>query len=326
MKIKIDLEANIKNIQKGISKAISDAFSNVGVKGSSKGKGGASSGVGEGRTAKKGVRLMGGIFKLLAVIGALLGALQPIVDVIKIAVMLVMWAILKLWKWFSGGGFGALISFIVTKLGEWFTIAVDWLAKLPGKIWELLQIGFNFLIKGILWLTEKTISLLAWLGGWIWDGLRWLGGWLLAGWDLLKEKISEWLSNIMTKIIELKTALIEKLQTLKDKLAEKMERVISKLASMWETLKSIPGRIASSIKGAIGSLNPFKKKDSIDDGIVTKDGKVIKTNPNDTIIATQNPGGTGGGKTFNFYGVTPEAMMNTIRTELMKDTNSSGRF
>ena len=60
--------------------------------------------------------------------------------------------------------------------------------------------------------------------------------------------------------------------------------------------------------------------------IITKSGKVIHTNPNDTIIATQTPGAQGGGNTFNFYGVTPDDFIDTIKRELGVDILRSGRF
>lgn len=64
----------------------------------------------------------------------------------------------------------------------------------------------------------------------------------------------------------------------------------------------------------------------INDGIITKNGKVIKTHPNDTIFASKSPGGMGGQKVFNFYGVTPREMIETIKNELGEDVNNHGRF
>ena len=86
--------------------------------------------------------------------------------------------------------------------------------------------------------------------------------------------------------------------------------------------------IASAIKSSISSLISLGRKPEIKgDFIVTKGGRVIETSPEDTIIATKNPEGLGGGtKTFNFYGVTPQQMIDTIKRELGVDVFRSSRF
>jgi len=75
--------------------------------------------------------------------------------------------------------------------------------------------------------------------------------------------------------------------------------VISPIQSAWEGLVSAA---ASAINNAIASVKSVfgfggGREDRVNDAIITKTGRVIRTNPNDTIIATQNPGGIGGGGT-----------------------------
>ena len=76
----------------------------------------------------------------------------------------------------------------------------------------------------------------------------------------------------------------------------------------------------------IRNWRPFGKGKNVDDVIITKAGQVLNTNPNDTIIATQNPGGNNGGSVMNFYGVTPQEMLETMKRQLAVDKNRATRF
>jgi len=73
----------------------------------------------------------------------------------------------------------------------------------------------------------------------------------------------------------------------------------------------------------------------VNDAIITKTGQVVRTNPNDTIIATQNPaalpGNTGsnnagGGVTLNFYGVTTDDMIQRVEEVLGERRFEQDRF
>lgn len=67
--------------------------------------------------------------------------------------------------------------------------------------------------------------------------------------------------------------------------------------------------------------------DSIEDGIITKTGQVIKTDPNDTIYATKNPGiGMGNHTVMNFYGVTSQEVVELIKREMYMSASSRTRF
>jgi len=68
------------------------------------------------------------------------------------------------------------------------------------------------------------------------------------------------------------------------------------------------------------------RKFNVDDAIITKDGQVIQTNPEDTIIATQSPQNIGGAKNFIFNGMVPEQVIEFVKKELAKDGFAHGRF
>lgn len=92
------------------------------------------------------------------------------------------------------------------------------------------------------------------------------------------------------------------------------------------------GRKSSPAPGSQATFNPatgtFTRADEVvQDAIITKRGEVIKTDPNDTIIATKNLGGLGGGNTFIFNGFGMDEAMERVKRELGTDINTnSGRF
>jgi hypothetical protein len=58
----------------------------------------------------------------------------------------------------------------------------------------------------------------------------------------------------------------------------------------------------------------------VNDAIIRPNGQIIETNPNDTLIATQNPGGLGGGVnvtiTGNIYGVNANDIADALQKKL----------
>ena len=118
-----------------------------------------------------------------------------------------------------------------------------------------------------------------------------------------------------------------------------------------DSINRLPSQIATSIsssRGGGGSRNFGDSSDEppgffqgkrvqgfnpatgnfeqVNDAIITKNGKVIRTNPNDSIIATQNPGATGGTNIINMFGVTTEKMIQEVERILGTSVNRSARF
>ena len=107
-------------------------------------------------------------------------------------------------------------------------------------------------------------------------------------------------------------------------LEDQSEKLDSLPERIWGFVKQLAGLIASKIKGFFSF---GRKTTTVDDAIIKPNGQVIKTNPQDTIIATKNPEGLGGGnKTFIFNGVTPQQVIDVIKRELGVDVIRSSRF
>ena len=100
------------------------------------------------------------------------------------------------------------------------------------------------------------------------------------------------------------------------------DRVLA--SKIWDKVKQLAQLIADKIKGAFSFLRPAR---SVGDVIIRPNGQVIEPDPKDTIIATKNPGGMGGGNiTLNFNGLTSDELMSVIKRELGVDVFRSSRF
>lgn len=232
----------------------------------------------------------------------------------------------------------------------WLTVAVEFIKNLPQNIWGFLKnlgaVIWDFLSKGfdLVWQGLRNVmEVLDYF-------LRPIINRLKNLWQLIKEKFNLLKTNLVSKLIELKNKFAQKIGLLKDK-------VVDKLSSVIEWLKALPERIWSFLKGLphlIGQqfLNVFKSffgvgrggggssgggfpggpgqgtipiGPSVNDAIITKRGEVIRTSPDDTIIATKNPG-MGSTNIFNFNGITSDEMIQKIERVLGTNIRQSGRF
>lgn len=313
--------------------------------------------------AKKSNSILGQILKGLGVLGILqtfrpaMDALTLIAGLIGLLVLkflkfvgdfptqfdLIKAGLTKVWEWIKLGWdlLAPKLQAIKDKIIEWFQNAVAWLKELPAKIWEKMKIGWELFKEKVKELKDKLVERLLSL----WEGLK-------SWFSDMKEKVVSKLSEVKDKIVDkLKTfwdGLKERVLDLRDKLVtkfkefkelakDKLEALKTRLGEMWDTLKNLPlniwnyvkglgAIIASKIKETLKSLNPFNVTDSVDDAIITNSGKVIKTNPNDTLIATQTPGSMGGQTVINFYGMTMDEAIEKVKRELSNDQISYGRF
>jgi len=185
--------------------------------------------------------------------------------------------------------------------------------------WELLKEVFNQV-------KEKIIT---WLKiGWalLEEGWGILKEWFAKIWGIIKDKFLE----LTSKVKELKEKFIESITSLRDKIVDKLSAMITKL-------KNLPQAISNAIKSALSNIkslftsggSPSSGEESVGDAIITPQGKVIKTDPKDFLIATKTPGslgGGGGGSTFNFNGMGMEEAMERVKRELAVDVNRSNKF
>lgn len=348
-KTKIDIAAKLMVVSDNIRKKIQAAVKGISPSANVKAATG-SSGKDKSKEDEKqsfGISKMTGI---LAVIAAALKALQPIVDFIRLIAALTVIMVLKLLR-----AVGIDISKIPEYVQKLFSPLDEQKTALNGiKQGILDNIGFGShnlgdeskpvdenagILDGIKegfasefeWLIDlknAVVTAITNLAGWIWDKLQ-------QGYTWVVEKLQE----IWNSIKEFAKTTYQYLKELPGKIWDKLKTgfywIRDKIQTAIDWIKSLPGKIASSIKNVIPSFSSAKNSVvsaakrfiGVDDAIITKDGQVIKTNPNDTIIATQNPGGQGGStKIINIYGVHPKEIIDTIRREFATDINTSGRF
>jgi len=271
---------------------------------------------------KKQTGFLAGILKRIAPL-AILSRLKVIQDLLKVILGYAVLGIMESIKWIKKlpDGLQTIWTMIVEwtkwgfnlikdKLLEWHSNIVEWIKGLPGRIW----------------------------------------GWLKALPGLIWEKMTEGFEWIKTKLVTLTNIIIKKFKDLKDKVIETLKTLPGLI---WDKVQALAGMIGNVIKGAIDDLNPFRNRESkvspstqsrgiqyakdlyagknpkpysVNDAIITKDGKIVRTNPNDTIIATQNPGGSGGITNLNFYGVTQEKFLQEVEIFLSQRNLKASRF
>jgi hypothetical protein len=225
----------------------------------------------------------------------------------------------------------------------------EFLKELPGKIWEFLQLGFG-------WIREKLSE------GWasLKEKFNELKDRTIEKFNELREKFIQYIldlkDKLVNKFIELRDKFVNKIIELKDAFVEKIlelkDKFIEWLGNLKEGILNLPGEIWTKIKEgflwvveAVKNLFSFQKKNvnlssnvvqgddgkwrkatSVNDAIITKTGQVIKTHPDDTIIATKTPGSMGGSQTINFYGMQLPEAIEMVKRELGRDKIKSTRF
>ena len=340
--LKLDIIPDLKQFSKAVGDVIRQKVKEAG----GGGGGGGSSG-----EPKKQTGFLSGIFTRLGTVVGVLLSLKPIQDLLKIISGFVVLGFLEIVKivkfigYLAGLGWKTLFDYakaaadylkslwpnIKTGLVEvWNKVtkavqdAINWIVKLPANIWSFLKAlpgqiwDFVKNLAQNIWTFMKTgfdsvVNWLAALPGSIWNFVKNLAG-LIWGyvqklpaliWGLLKDGFL-WIKN------EVVTAW----------------NAIKALPSqIWSYMKNIGSMIASAVAGAIRSAFDFfgnlsKKSDKVGDAIIRPNGQVIKTDPQDTLIAMKNPGmgGSGGGglggSTMNFYGVTPQQVVDLVVSQL----------
>ncbi len=187
---------------------------------------------------------------------------------------------------------------------------IEWIKALPGRIWDFIKTGFSLLKDKFIELKDKFVEKIIELKERLLKRLQVLK-------FELKEKLTTLKDKLKDKLIELKDKIVEKFIELRDKLGTWFTDLPGKI---WEKVQALAGLIADKIREFFGI--PTK----VSDAIITKDGKIIQTDPADTIIATKTPGNIGGSKTFIFNGLTWPEAMEQVKRELGVDSFGQGRF
>lgn len=120
---------------------------------------------------------------------------------------------------------------------------------------------------------------------------------------------------------------IKAVQWVIDKLSDafvSLMKLIDKVIAKWQAFKSAVGGLGGSISNTVGGWlsgigNTVGNVLGINDAVISPSGQIVTTNPNDWLIATQNPAGLGGGGiTINLNGtfMSPRETMQQITDEI----------
>lgn len=349
--LKFRIIGDLKKLKLDLAKLMKEKF-NVGVS--------ATGGGGGAAAPKKQTSMLGGILKALAPI-AILSSLKPIRDLLSLAVnftgLIAFWLLTKVWNFLQNFVSSAtqlsqntsdtlknifnklasdfpvlnIIKDIMSTLVSWDLVIIDTLKSIPGAIWNFLgnlpRMIWDFMRGGYSWVVKTLEN--------VWGNIR---DWL----SLLKTTISSVITTIKEKLIMVKNSLVEKISTMIEFIKELPQRI-------WDFMKQLPQLIADHLKkvlsggvsfitggsgggsalgGAakiVGNLLGWGNSKKVGDAIITKNGQVLQTHPDDTIVASKS-GGVGGTNVFNFYGVTQEEMIEEVKRVLGVQTQTSSRF
>ncbi len=306
-------------------------------KGTDKGGNGGGAGMQEG--------ILGGMKKFAAAVG-LAGAISSVKfvgDLMKILVGFIGIGILKALE-----GVAALIKDQIDNFIESFDKTIEilkaawdaikeiapeiwnFMKDLPGLIWEYLKE-----LPSKIWEFMKEVGMVIWeamkqgfewiknIGADVWEFMKGVG---VVIWDAIKEGF-EWIKNIGADVWEfmkdLPKLIWDYVKQLPQMIWNFMQQLPDLIASALSKILNFGRRVSKGVSGVIGDVGNFF---GIQDAIITKRGDVIRTDPNDMIFATKNPGGMGSSRVFNFYGVTPQEILDTIRAELNTDTRVRSVF
>lgn len=164
------------------------------------------------------------------------------------------------------------LRMVVDKAVELWTQFKDWLAALWGIITENTLAALEMLYGIIVPAIEKIKE--------VWNAV-WgaVGDFFKTIWDAIKETVRESVDWIMDKIqpaIDMAMKLID--------LVKNLGKTAGKAGST--SLDFLSSGVSSLISRG-------RKVSNVDDAIITPQGNIIRTNPNDWLFATKNPAGMG---------------------------------
>ena len=324
--LKFKILGDLSQLKKDINKLLSEKFS-IG----SGGKGGTVKG---NKEQKKQSSVLSGILAATSAILGVLSAAKPLRDLFKIGMNFIIYGILKVFKFLKmiDERFKELRKSLIEKLKAGW----EFIKALPGKIWEFIKSlpgriwEFIKSLPGLIWsLIKLGFDGLMFVLKTLWNLLKTVGNFLREGIKNLWTTIKSWLKNIWKILTNLSTWIWDKIKT-------GFNWIVDKVANVWNSIKELPVKIWNYMVGGFNMVKnailelirkiPFVGK-RVGDAILRPDGSVVETDPRDTLIATQNPnGGVGGSKVFNFYGVTPQEMIDVMKRELGVDVTRSTRF
>jgi len=202
-------------------------------------------------------------------------------------------------KFFSGDFKGAFQALLPLLKSVW-----DLLIKIFIAAWELLKVQLLVSWAALIavfkfaWKALKFALKLVWLGlitvfRLAWEGLKIV---LTASWQAI---------STIGKFI--------------------FDGLVAIFTRSFEVLKNIGGFIRDKVLGFFGRGGGGGRETNVNDAIITKDGRVIRTNPADTLIATKNPGALlGGGISIIIQGSADQRTINEMMIRLKTELSRRG--
>jgi len=354
--LELNIGAKVDQLKSDINQAVNDTAS-LDVEGGQGGGGGQGQGGGLAGLAR--------IAGSLAAIATFVSQLKPITQslnllsgLVSFLIFGVMIGIRKAINWVGSSAMSiwesitGLWSTVKNTVVNWLVQAwkaikagykatVNWISKLPKKIWGWLKQGYQWLTSIFQqigkFIGNKIRQAWNFITKWLSKGWNIISGWLNQVWNMVKTlwtDATKWLSKVwsnITKMADRVTQWLTKLwNTTKDRLASAVEFLKNLPAEIWDYISEgfndlvdavtgLAGDIADTVADSISFSNPFGGfggTTSVDDAIIRPNGDVIKTNPRDTLIATQNPGSMGGGKVVNINAPQQDQLIEIIKREL----------
>ena len=133
---------------------------------------------------------------------------------------------------------------------------------------------------------------------------------LVSGRALIALKIA---FAVITPVIKIFSGVVEKVYGWIASLVEIIKDLVTWINKISLGVLDKIGGVIGKVGGKVGSF--FSGSKSVNDAIIRPNGQIIETNPNDTIIATQNPGGISI-HIDSIYGLDPEAISKSLSEEL----------
>lgn len=185
-------------------------------------------------------------------------------------------------------GIGLLIASIYLLVENW-----DWVKEKTREIWTGISEFFSNWWQG---LSDSTQGWLLLIGNILTGGLL---GWVrlfIANWDTIKTATTNAWTGIKDFFVSIWDSITNVFDDAIDNLMSKLRPLLRAIDTVIGGAKAIGGKVGGTIKSGFSSAGNFLKNAlSVNDAIISPDGNIITTHPDDYLIATKNPHSLAGG-------------------------------
>ena len=197
----------------------------------------------------------------------------------------------------AGKAFGKAIQYakeLWNGFKEWLGKAYNRVSKLPGQIWNVLKKLGRFITNSISWLVKAAVK----VGEAIFNKIAdTVGGLPQKIWNTLKsvaKKMKSALGTIGSAALDIGSKIIDSIAQGMKNAPDAIMNAIKSIAPDW--VVDVLGKAGSAIKGGIQSVTDAAGNVvNVNDFVMTPNGDVLKTAPDDYIFGTKTPGALAGG-------------------------------